>query len=80
MRLSTPLLAAAVMSARVAAVLRQYTLVVTHATIAPDGVARSAWLVNGTTPGPTIVADEGDQLSINVINKGDEPITIHWHG
>ncbi|KEP47482.1 multi-copper oxidase laccase-like protein, partial [Rhizoctonia solani 123E] len=80
MRLSTPLLAAAVMTARVAAVLRQYTLVVTHATIAPDGVSRSAWLVNGTTPGPTIVADEGDQLSINVINKGDEPITIHWHG
>ena len=30
----------------------------------------------GTTPGPTIVADEGDQLNINVINNGDEPITI----
>ncbi|CAE6433174.1 unnamed protein product [Rhizoctonia solani] len=80
MRLSTSLLAAAVMAAKVGAVLRQYTLVVTHTTIAPDGVSRSAWLVNGTTPGPTIVADEGDQLSINVINKGDEPITIHWHG
>ncbi|CAE6414622.1 unnamed protein product [Rhizoctonia solani] len=80
MRFSTSLLAAAVMSAKVEAALRQYTLVVTHATIAPDGVSRSAWLVNGTTPGPTIVADEGDQLSINVINKGDEPITIHWHG
>ncbi|GAB1522214.1 hypothetical protein RhiTH_005326 [Rhizoctonia solani] len=80
MRFSTPLLAAAVMTTKVHAALRQYTLVVTHSNIAPDGVSRSAWLVNGTTPGPTIVADEGDQLSINVINKGDEPITIHWHG
>jgi FtsP/CotA-like multicopper oxidase with cupredoxin domain len=33
---------------------------------------------SGTTPGPTIVADEGDQLSINVVNKGDEPITIQY--
>ncbi|KAF8756654.1 multicopper oxidase family [Rhizoctonia solani] len=80
MRFGTSLLAAALMAAKVEAVLRQYTLVVTHSTIAPDGVSRRAWLVNGTTPGPTIVADEGDQLSINVINKGDEPITIHWHG
>jgi FtsP/CotA-like multicopper oxidase with cupredoxin domain len=30
----------------------------------------------GTTPGPTIIADEGDQVSINVVNNGDEPITI----
>ncbi|KAG8686834.1 hypothetical protein FRC09_013896, partial [Ceratobasidium sp. 395] len=80
MRFSTSLLLAAAMAARVQAVLRQYTLVVTHGTTAADGVSRSAWLVNGTTPGPTITADEGDQLSINVINKGDEPITIHWHG
>ncbi|KAG9124387.1 hypothetical protein FRC07_011817 [Ceratobasidium sp. 392] len=68
------------MAVRVQAVLRQYTLVITHGTTAADGVSRSAWLINGTTPGPTITADEGDQLSINVINKGDEPMTIHWHG
>lgn len=80
MRLSTPLLAAAVLATKVSAVLRQYTLVITHGTIAPDGVSRRAWLVNGTTPGPTIVGDEGDEFNINVINQGDEPITIHWHG
>jgi hypothetical protein len=47
MRLSTPILAAAVMAANVGAVVRKYTLVVTHGTVAPDGVSRSAWLVNG---------------------------------
>ncbi|KAG9077705.1 hypothetical protein FS749_010373 [Ceratobasidium sp. UAMH 11750] len=80
MRLSSSLLLAAAAVVRVQAVMRQYTLVMTHGTTAADGVSRSAWLVNGTTPGPTIKADEGDVLSINVINKGDEPITIHWHG
>ncbi|QRV81435.1 Multicopper oxidase [Ceratobasidium sp. AG-Ba] len=59
------------------AILRQYTLVVTHGNVAADGISRNAWLINGTTPGPSITADEGDQLSINVLNRGDEPITIH---
>ncbi|KAF8597298.1 laccase [Ceratobasidium sp. AG-I] len=80
MRLNAAILSTVTLAVQVNAIVRKYTLVVTHGTIAPDGVSRTAWLVNGTTPGPTIVADEGDQLNINVINKGDEPITIHWHG
>ncbi|KAG8700117.1 hypothetical protein FRC08_004918 [Ceratobasidium sp. 394] len=79
MRFNTALVLAAA-TAHVQAALRQYALNITHGTIAPDGVSRRAWLVNGATPGPTIVADEGDQVSVKVINNGDEPITIHWHG
>ncbi|KAG8742406.1 hypothetical protein FRC10_001540 [Ceratobasidium sp. 414] len=97
MRLNTAFVFAAAVTAHVQAALRQYTLNITHGSVAPDGVSRRAWLVNGTaglvgaesfadshytgaTPGPTILADEGDQLSIKVTNNGDEPITIQSDG
>ncbi|KAF8596637.1 laccase [Ceratobasidium sp. AG-I] len=54
--------------------------VITNGTISPDGNPREAWLINGQTPGPHLVFDEGDQAHIRVINKGFEPTTIHWHG
>lgn len=34
----------------------------------------------GTTPGPTLVFFEGDQVAITVINQIDQPFAIHWHG
>ena len=34
----------------------------------------------GTTPGPTLVFYEGDQVAITVINHIDQPFAIHWHG
>ncbi|XP_039042033.1 laccase-17-like [Hibiscus syriacus] len=36
--------------------------------------------VNGQFPGPRIVAREGDQLLIKVINHVPNNISIHWHG
>nr|GEZ16835.1 putative laccase [Tanacetum cinerariifolium] len=36
--------------------------------------------VNGEFPGPTIYARRGDTLVVNVYNKGNLGITIHWHG
>ena len=39
-----------------------------------------AWGFNGTTPGPTIEATEGDRIRINVINELPEPLSVHWHG
>ena len=47
MRLSAAILSTAVLAAQVNAIVRKYTLVVTHGRIAPDGVSRTAWLVNG---------------------------------
>ncbi|KAK9742437.1 hypothetical protein RND81_03G172900 [Saponaria officinalis] len=35
---------------------------------------------NGQFPGPRIVAREGDQLLINVVNHVQNNISIHWHG
>ncbi len=46
---------------------------------APGSVAK-CWGYNGTTPGPTIEAVEGDRLRILVTNKLKEHTTIHWHG
>jgi manganese oxidase len=39
-----------------------------------------AWGYNGTTPGPTIEAVEGDRVRIYVTNKLPEHTSMHWHG
>ncbi len=39
-----------------------------------------AWGYNGSTPGPTIEATEGDRIRIIFKNELPEPTTIHWHG
>ncbi|KAK1764472.1 laccase [Phialemonium atrogriseum] len=61
-----------------------YTLVVTEIDNwkGPDGVVKKkAMLINGTLPGPTIVADWGDRLNITVINNlRDNGTSFHWHG
>ena len=46
---------------------------------APGGTAK-CWGYNGTTPGPTIEAVEGDRVRIYVTNRLQEHTTIHWHG
>lgn len=46
---------------------------------APGSVAK-CWGYNGTTPGPTIEAVEGDRVRIYVTNRLQEHTTIHWHG
>ncbi|HEU0153704.1 MAG TPA: copper oxidase [Arenimonas sp.] len=38
------------------------------------------WGYNGSTPGPTIEAVEGDRVRIFVTNRLREATTIHWHG
>jgi len=38
------------------------------------------WGYNGSTPGPTIEAVEGDRVRIFVTNRLPEHTTIHWHG
>ena len=46
---------------------------------APGSVAK-CWGYNGSTPGPTIEAVEGDRVRILVTNCLEEHTTIHWHG
>ncbi|KAH9304726.1 hypothetical protein KI387_009130 [Taxus chinensis] len=36
--------------------------------------------VNGQFPGPTLYAHEGDNVVVQVQNKGPYNVTIHWHG
>lgn len=38
------------------------------------------WGYNGSTPGPTIEATEGDRIRIILKNELPEPTSIHWHG
>ncbi|MEX2334970.1 MAG: multicopper oxidase domain-containing protein, partial [Pseudohongiella sp.] len=45
-----------------------------------EGTRIKAWGYNGSTPGPTIEAVEGDQVRIYVTNRLKEPTTVHWHG
>lgn len=40
----------------------------------------NCWGYNGSTPGPTIEAVEGDRVRILVTNKLNEPTSVHWHG
>ena len=44
------------------------------------GSRAKCWGYNGTTPGPTIEAVEGDVVRIFVTNRLGEPTTVHWHG
>ncbi|KAG8684933.1 hypothetical protein FRC11_011417 [Ceratobasidium sp. 423] len=74
-----PLLLGAILPVAQAA-LRQHTLNLTYGTNNADGTTRESWLINGQTPGPHLVWDEDDEISVKVFNNGHEPVTIHWHG
>jgi nitrite reductase (NO-forming) len=59
----------------------EYTLIAQDTTveIAP-GIRVDAWTYNGTIPGPTLTATEGDRVIIHFINKTPMPHTVHLHG
>lgn len=40
----------------------------------------NCWGYNGSSPGPTIEAVQGDRVRILVTNKLNEPTSVHWHG
>lgn len=44
------------------------------------GLKVNVWGYNGSSPGPTIEAVEGDRVKILLTNNLPEPTTIHWHG
>ena len=61
--------------------VHEYTLIAEDTTIeiAP-GLRVDAWTYNGTVPGPTLTATEGDRVIIHFINKTPLPHTVHLHG
>jgi manganese oxidase len=44
------------------------------------GSRAKCWGYNGSTPGPTIEAVEGDRIRILLTNRLPEHTTAHWHG
>ena len=43
-------------------------------------IERELIVVNGAYPGPTIEANWGDWIEVNVYNNLNEGTSIHWHG
>lgn len=69
---STPDASAAFMSTTMvndAPTTRTYNFVVEERMGAPDGVEKPMLVVNGQFPGPTIEANTGDRVVVNVTNK-----------
>ncbi len=62
--------------------LREFTIIAEDDKImeVSPGVFFNVWTFNGTVPGPTIRATEGDLIRINFINNGSKPHTMHFHG
>ncbi len=62
--------------------LREFTIIAEDDQImeVSPGVFFNVWTFNGTVPGPTIRATEGDLVRINFINNGSKPHTMHFHG
>ncbi|PQE10386.1 multicopper oxidase protein [Rutstroemia sp. NJR-2017a WRK4] len=73
-------------------VVREYWFNIENSTAAPDGIERIVLTVNGTVPGPTIIADWGDTVRVHVTNNmgksnfsapfmyQNNGTSIHFHG
>ena len=63
-------------------VIRDFTLIASDQQtkeVSP-GVFYNVWTFNGTIPGPTIRATEGDLVRITLINNGTKFHSLHFHG
>ena len=62
--------------------LREFTIVAEDDKVmeVSPGVFYNVWTFNGTVPGPTIRATEGDMVRIHFINNGTKEHTMHFHG
>lgn len=61
--------------------LREFTLIAEDVEIeVAPGIYFNAWAYNGTVPGPTLRATEGDRIRVVFYNQGSHPHTIHFHG
>jgi len=56
------------------------SLVADEMTFERAGITIDGYAFNGQVPGPTIRAQIGDVLEVEVTNDLDEDTTVHWHG
>ena len=63
-------------------ILREFTITARDDQImeVSPGVFYNVWTFNGSVPGPTIRATEGDLIRIHFINEGSKSHTMHFHG
>ncbi len=62
--------------------LREFTIIAKDDKVMEisPGVFFNVWTFNGTVPGPTIRATEGDLVRVKFINNGQKSHTMHFHG
>ncbi|XP_048326991.1 laccase-15 [Ziziphus jujuba] len=60
--------------------VRRHAFVVKEAPYTRLCSTKNILTVNGQFPGPTLYARKGDTIIVDVHNKGNRNITIHWHG
>ncbi|MCE2505492.1 MAG: multicopper oxidase domain-containing protein [Nitrosopumilaceae archaeon] len=62
--------------------VREFTIIANDDEImeVSPGIFFNVWTFNGTVPGPTIRATEGDIVRIKFINNGEKEHTMHFHG
>lgn len=57
-----------------------YTLTIDEKAVNLIGKPQTATVANGSLPAPTLHWREGEEVTLNVINRLKEPTSIHWHG
>ena len=62
--------------------VREFTLIASDDKVMEisPGTFYNVWTFNGTVPGPTLRATEGDLVRIHFINNGSKSHSIHFHG
>ncbi|KAM1070498.1 hypothetical protein ACFX13_002328 [Malus domestica] len=58
----------------------RYTFVVEETPYKRLCSTKNILTVNGQFPGPTLYVHAGDTIVVDIYNKGNRNITIHWHG
>ncbi|MDU6376809.1 MAG: multicopper oxidase domain-containing protein, partial [Bradyrhizobium sp.] len=64
----------------VSAVAGTHNITIERHVVNVTGRERVGMLINGQLPGPVLRLREGEDAVINVSNRLDENISIHWHG
>ena len=63
-------------------ILREFTITARDDQVmeVSPGVFYNVWTFNGSVPGPTIRATEGDLVRVHFSNEGSKSHTMHFHG
>jgi CopA family copper-resistance protein len=71
---------ALVLACSISAQAGTYNLSVEKAFVEVSGKRVEKLAINGQIPGPTLRLKEGEDATITVSNKTNEPTSVHWHG